>query len=255
MKISIITTCYNRVNTIERTILSVLEQDYNDIEYIVVDGASTDGSMDVINKYSDRINKIISEPDTGMYEAINKGILLCTGDIIGLLHSDDEFLSPQVLTHIAQSFKHKDADLVYANGLFISYKNGKTVRNWRSGEYSRKKLKFGWLPLHTTVFLKKSVYEKYGLYDLSYRIAADSDMLVRLLYVHNLKICYIDKYVVRMKMGGLSTLLRTQFQKTMEDYRIYSSCGFPFSQGTVFAKICSKVPQFAIGFYARIKKH
>ena len=180
MKVSIITSCYNREATIRGAIESVLEQDYPDIEYIVVDGASKDNSLAVINEYKNGIDTIISEPDKGMYEAINKGIRAATGDIIGLIHSDDFLFSSHTISDIVKTFEEQDADMIYGNGVFVDYDDtNQMIRNWISGRYSKENVKNGWLPLHPTVYIKKECMDKWGPYDESYRIAADSDLLVR----------------------------------------------------------------------------
>ncbi|MDR1896742.1 MAG: glycosyltransferase, partial [Prevotellaceae bacterium] len=189
MTVSLITTCFNRANTIERTIQSVLSQDHNNVEYIIIDGASIDGSAEIIGRYSDRITHFVSEPDNGMYEAINKGIRLASGDIIGLIHSDDEFYSTTILSKIVTVFEQSGADIIYGNGIFVDmYNPRKIIRNWISGKYKRTKVKQGWLPLHPTVYARREVFEQCGLYDESYKIAADSDMLVRMLYNHHFKV-------------------------------------------------------------------
>jgi glycosyltransferase len=243
MTISLITTCYNRAATIERTIKSAISQDYNEIEYIVIDGASKDGSMDIIKRYSGHIAHVVSEIDTGMYQAINKGIRLAAGDVIGLLHSDDVFYSANVLSKIADTFDRSRVDIVYGNGIFINPDNpSKTVRNWIGGEYRRENVKRGWLPLHPTVYVRREVYEQCGLYDESYKIAADSDMLVRILYDYRFSVHYLNEYVVRMQTGGLSTSFKSQFFKWKEDIRMYRSHGFnPYISLT--GKIFSKVRQ------------
>lgn len=193
MKISIITSCFNREATIGQAIESVLSQDYPDIEYIVVDGASKDRSLEVINRYKDRISKIISEPDKGMYEGINKGIKAATGDIIGLLHSDDFLYAKDTISRMAQEFERTGADFVYGNGLFVDPDNtDKVIRNWMGGSYSKWKVRHGWLPLHPTCYIRKECYDRYGLYDESYKIAADSDLLVRFLYEADLKVEYLN---------------------------------------------------------------
>jgi glycosyltransferase involved in cell wall biosynthesis len=149
MKVSIITSCFNREATIGQAIESVLSQDYPDIEYIVVDGASKDGSLQVINRYKDRITKIISEPDKSMYEGINKGVQAATGDIIGLLHSDDFLFDRYVISDIVRKFSETGAELVYGNGLFVDFEHtDRPVRDWISGNYRKWKVKCGWLPLH-----------------------------------------------------------------------------------------------------------
>jgi glycosyltransferase involved in cell wall biosynthesis len=244
MKVSIITTCYNREATLRGAIESVLEQDYPYIEYIVVDGASKDNSLAVINEYKNGIDKIISEPDKGMYEAINKGIRAATGDIIGLIHSDDFLFSSHTISEIVESFKKHNADLVYGNGVFVNYDNtNKMVRDWKSGEYDKKNIKEGWLPLHPTVYIKKECMERWGYYDESYKIAADSDLLVRYLYEADLKVFYLNNYIVKMRMGGLSTDSGKTKQKWGEDLRMYRSHGInPY--WALKGKVLSKIPQF-----------
>ena len=229
LKVSIITSCYNREITIQSAIESVLSQDYPYIEYIIVDGASKDGSMSIINKYSDRIATIICEPDRGMYEAINKGIRVATGDIIGLLHSDDFFYAKDTISQIVAEYEKTNADLIYGNGLFVDFNNTSLiVRNWISGIYTKSKVRRGWLPLHPTVYIRRECFGKWGLYDESFKIAADSDFLVRYLYETNIKVAYLNEYIVRMRMGGLSTDRKRMKQKWRE----------------LGLKIASKIPQF-----------
>lgn len=244
MKISIITSCYNRETTIRDAIESVIGQSYLNIEYIVVDGASKDNSLSIINEYKDRITKIISEPDKGMYEGINKGIKVATGDIIGLMHSDDFFYSKDTVERIIREFERTDADLVYGNGLFVDFKDtDKVVRNWISGRYSKQKMHRGWLPLHPTVYIKRECFAQLGLYDESFKIAADSDFLVRYMYEGNLEISYLNEYIVRMRMGGLSTDPEKMKRKWAEDLKLYRNHGFsPY--WTLGCKILSKIPQF-----------
>ena len=244
MKISIITSCFNREATIGQAIESVLSQDYPDIEFIVVDGASTDKSLEVINQYKDRITKIISEPDKGMYEGINKGIRAATGDVIGLLHSDDFLYSTNTISKIARLFETSHADFVYGDGLFVDFNNtNKVVRNWIGGKYSKWKVKHGWLPLHPTCYIKRSVIEEHGLYDESFKIAADSDLLFRYLYEANLKVAYLKEYIVRMRMGGLSTDSKRRKAMWDEDIRMYKSHGMS-PRITKIEKMMWKVPQF-----------
>ena len=222
MKVSIITSCFNREATIGDAIESVLSQTYPDIEYIVIDGASKDNSWAVIQRYKEGIAQMVSERDRGMYEGINKGLKRATGDIIGLIHSDDFLFSKETIAHIVRKFEETDADLVYGNGLFVDAKDTqKVVRNWISGSYSKGKMKRGWLPLHPTVYIRRECIERLGMYDESFKIAADSDFLVRYLYEGNLKVAYLDEYIVRMRMGGLSTDPEKMKQKWAEDLRMY----------------------------------
>lgn len=244
MKISIITACFNREKTIRDTIESVLSQDYENIEYIIIDGASTDNTLSIINEYKSTIAVILSEPDKGMYDAINKGLKLATGDVVGLLHSDDFYYNNQVLSHVAAEMIRTQADMLYGNGLFING-NDRTnvIRNWISGDFDRKNLRKGWLPLHPTVYLKRQYLSLYGYYNDSFMIAADSDFLVRYLSVADLKIVYLNKYMVYMRMGGLSTSISKFYQKWKEDVRLYRENGFnPYL--TTLRKILSKIPQF-----------
>ena len=216
MKISLITTCFNREATIGQAIESVLVQDYPDVEYIVVDGASRDHSLSVIGQYRDHIDRLISEPDHGMYEAINKGIRAATGEVIGLLHSDDFLFDAHVLSDLADCF---------------------AFHPW--------KVRCGWLPLHPTVYVRREVMERTGLYDERYQIAADTDFLLRCLLDASWRVEYLDRYIVRMRMGGLSTDQARRKQMWREDVAIYRAYGFP---GVLLKllKMGWKVPQFLV---------
>ncbi len=257
MKISIITSCFNRVDTVCEAMGSVLSQNYPNIEYIVVDGASSDGSVEAIRNFeniikSEKFKKdhpgfsfiFISEPDGGMYEAINKGVNMATGDVIGLVHSDDFLYDNNVLSDIAKTIKDTNADFVYGDGVFVKYQNPrKMVRNWRGGSYYRWKVACGWLPLHPTCYIRRDVMLKEGLYDESFKIAADTDLLVRYLYGARLNVVYMKRKIIRMRMGGLST--DSQKRKLMwdEDIRLYRAHGFvPIP--VKLMKMAWKVPQF-----------
>jgi glycosyltransferase involved in cell wall biosynthesis len=246
MKVSIITSCYNRAATIRSAIESVLAQDYNDIEFIVVDGFSTDGSLDIIREYADHISTIISEPDHGMYEAINKGIRVATGEIIGLLHSDDFFYDNGVIGRIVERMKRTHADFLYGDGLFVNPDNtNKVVRNWIGGGYRLWKVRHGWLPLHPTCYIRRDVMMRLGLYNESYKIAADSDLLVRYLLTGGLTVTYLNEYIVRMRMGGLSTDSDKRKKMWEEDIRVYVSHGL-WPTLTKLEKMAWKVPQFVL---------
>lgn len=244
MKVSIITSCYNREETIRGAIESVLLQDYSDIEYIIIDGASKDNSLSVINEYKDKITKIVSEPDHGMYEAINKGIRLATGDIIGLVHSDDFLFANDTISRIVNEFKKTGADFIYGDGLFVDYNNTeKIVRNWVGGNYRLWKVKHGWLPLHPTCYIRRDTMLKRGLYNETYKIAADSDLLFRYLVNGNLTVSYLNEYIIRMRMGGLSTDSARRKQMWKEDVRMYQSHGIS-PVITKIEKMLWKVPQY-----------
>lgn len=258
MKITIITTCFNRATTISDCIQSVLSQDYPEIEYIIIDGASTDGSVAKIEtikkEYIESETfkashplftfRFVSEPDHGMYEALNKGLQMATGDYVGLVHSDDFLYSAQTISHIVQELERTKADFLYGNGLFVNSENtNKVIRNWIGGNYRRWKVCHGWLPLHPTCYISRQSIQRKGLYNESYKIAADSDFLFRYLVTGELSVTYLNEYIVRMRMGGLSTDNDRRKEMWNEDIRMYRSHGMnPYL--AKFEKILWKVPQF-----------
>ncbi len=206
MKVSIITVVYNGADTIECAIKSVLSQTYKDIEYIIIDGLSTDNTMQIVKKYEKNIAKVISESDKGLYDAMNKGIKLASGDVIGILNSDDFYMNEFVISDIVKEFKRVKKDIVYADLVYAKPDDlQKVVRYYDSGYFAPKKLAYGWMPAHPTLFVKKSIYEKYGAYKIDYKIAADYEIVVRFLSKYNLSYSYLKKAIVKMRVGGIST--------------------------------------------------
>ncbi|WP_426092464.1 glycosyltransferase family 2 protein [Flavobacterium sp. DSR3-2] len=247
MRITIITVCYNRVFTIEKAIQSVLKQNYPNIEYIIIDGNSTDGTKVIISSYGDRISQYISEPDKGMYDAINKGFKMATGDVIGLMHSDDEFYDDDAISKIAASFKQDTkTEGVYGDGVYVSNDSEeRLIRNRIGGAFSLQKIKSGWLPLHPTVYLKRSVIDKYGFYNLDFKIASDTEFLLRYLYQYKIKIRYINAYIVKMRMGGMSTNASRSIEVLYEDYKIYRYHGLAAFR-VVFQKKTIALKQYLV---------
>ena len=245
MKVTVVTTCYNRSDTVVKAVRSVMFQTYPDIEHIIIDGGSTDGSVEAISRCgSSRITHFVSEKDKGCYNALNKGLRLATGDIVCWLHSDDVFYDEHVIENIVRVFECNHCDMVYANGLFVSPDNpDRIIRNWISGNYSDKKIENGWLPLHTTVFVKKEIYDKSGGYCEDYVIAGDTFWLIKVMYKTGIRIQYLDQYVVRMNFGGLSTSWEKSLLRWREDLNIYSRCGLSPVKALVM-KVLRKVPQF-----------
>lgn len=209
MKISIITVTYNSEATLRDTIESVLKQTYENIEYIVVDGKSRDNTVDIIKEYEPRFNgriKWISEKDSGLYDAMNKGILMATGDVVGIINSDDYFTSDSVLQSVVEVMSNENMDAVYADIHFVSSENlEKTVRYYSSKKFSPKKMRLGFMPAHPSFYCRKSCFDKYGLYRTDYRIAADFELLLRMIYIHNIHTQYIPVDMVTMRVGGAST--------------------------------------------------
>lgn len=218
MKISVVTAVWNRESTIGDTLNSVLEQDYQQVEYIIQDGGSTDNTLKIIQDTAPNA-LLVSETDGGIYDAINRGIRRSTGDVIGLMHSDDFYAHKHVLTKVVDKFKKTDADGVYADLDYVSSKNiDHTIRQWKSGNYMTAKLASGWMPPHPTLFLKRSVFEKYGLYDTNFHIAADYDAMLRYL-CNGVTLAYLPEVTIKMRTGGASNeSLKKVLRKSHEDY-------------------------------------
>ena len=209
MNISLITACYNSAATIRSCLDSVLSQQGIDLEYIVVDGGSKDGTVDIIKEYSTRSTsptrfKYISERDRGMYDAINKGIKMATGDVVGILNADDMFESPKTLAHIASVFT-PDVDAIYADIRFVKDDLQTTSRYYSAKRWKPWMLQWGKMPPHPSVYIRRELFEKYGLYKLGYDIAADYELLIRYLRMAKLNTRYLNECLVRMRMGGKST--------------------------------------------------
>ncbi len=241
MKISIITVSYNSDSTIRDTIDSILSQDYKVIEYIIIDGASTDGTVDIIRSYKDRISKFISEKDNGIYDAMNKGIRLAAGDVVGILNSDDVYLDDKVITTVVKQFKTKKVDSVFADLVYVNGDNlQKVVRYYSSADFEPGRFAYGWMPAHPTFFARREVYEKYGLFKTDYKIASDYEMLVRLLARHKISYNYIPKTLVKMRTGGLSTRnLKSNWILNKEIVRACAENGI----STNLLKVISKYPK------------
>ena len=205
MKISIITVVWNNAKTIKDAIDSVLAQTYENIEYIVVDGASTDGTVEIVQSYGDKIDKFISEKDNGLYDAMNKGIGLSTGDVVGILNSDDFYKSNDILEIVANEFMSKDIDCLYGDLEYVDDNDtSKVIRYWKSKPFKDGLFEKGWHPAHPTFFVKREVYEKYGLFDLEMKISADFELMLRFLEKYCISTTYLPKVLVRMRTGGES---------------------------------------------------
>lgn len=231
MKVSIITVSFNSAKTIASTIDSVLSQDYPNIEYIVVDGGSSDGTVGIIEKNHSRISKWISEKDRGMYDAMNKGIAMATGDVIGILNSDDVYMDTHVISELIGLMQSKRAQVVFADLILVDqFDDQKVLRYYDSGYFHPNKFKYGWMPAHPTVFVKRELYEAVGNFSTTYQIAADYEMLIRILAIQRARYAYLPKPVVRMRSGGASTsglsrnwILNQEIVRACKENGIYSN--------------------------------
>jgi glycosyltransferase len=219
MKISIITVVFNNKNKISIAIDSVVKQTNADIEYIVVDGGSSDDTPAVVNSYGTKVSKFICEPDKGIYDAINKGILISTGEVVGLLHSDDIFGNEQIISMITEVFDNTGADGVYGDLLYVNKENlNKVIRYWKSGPFKTSMLNRGWMPPHPTLFLKRKIFDNYGLYDTGFKISSDYDFMLRIMSRPELKFEYLPQIITRMRVGGASNRsLKNIIRKSKED--------------------------------------
>ncbi len=222
MKISIITCVLNSSKTIKDTIKSIQNQTYKDIEHIIIDGESTDDTLEVIEKHKDNNLSIFSSKDRGIYYAINKGIKLSSGNIIGILHSDDFYDNSNVILDVVNTFNNNNIDLVYGDLEYVSKKLPfKKIRSWKAGEFYENNLKKGWMPPHPTVFVKKNLFTKIGEYNTNYKISSDYDFLIRALSNKGVKKKYIKKNLIKMRIGGKSNRsIKNVINKSLEDLMI-----------------------------------
>lgn len=244
MKVSIITIVYNNKDCIESCIQSVLSQTYPNIEHIIIDGGSNDGTQNIIESYIPQLGYYISEKDKGLYNALNKGVKAATGDIIGILHSDDLYYDIDSIQKVVDAFQQSKADLVYAKGVYVDKEDITVIKRvYPSKPYKKRYLNFGWIPLHTTIYVKHEIFDYYGLYDEGYTIASDYEISLRWFRNSRIKKEFLDEWVVKMRLGGKSTTAALQKRKSSEDLEIikgYKMLGI----FTLICKIARKVPQY-----------
>lgn len=247
MLISVVTAVYNRASTIGQALDSIHAQTYRPLENIVQDGGSSDGTLDVVRDRGFDTTNLVSAPDKGIYDAINKGIARASGDVIGLMHSDDFFAHDRVLEKVAQAFEDPEVDGVYGDLDYVSAENpDKVIRQWRSGAYDRARMRQGWMPPHPTVYLRRAVFDRWGMYDTSFRIAADYDAMLRYLWRGEIRMAYIPEVMVKMRVGGESNRsVERIVKKSREDYRALRANGVG-GVGALLRKNTSKIGQFII---------
>ena len=250
-KVSIITVCHNSAETIRDTIESVINQDYQSIEYIIVDGDSTDGTMDIIREYGEKIDIVISEPDKGIYDAMNKGIRVASGNVVGTINSDDFYASSSSISQLIKCMDKSGSDTVYSDLVVVDAKDtNKILRYYNSGAFHPDRLRYGWMPAHPTFMVKRDLYLKYGVYKTDYKIAADYEMVVRLLHTAGASYTYLPIVVVKMRKGGASTRgLKSSWILNKEIVRACRSNGIE----TSLFKLVPKIPIKLMEYFRRPK--
>jgi len=246
LRVSVITVARNAADTIGDTLRSVAAQRWPDIEHIVIDGASTDGTREIVERHRGRIAAFVSEPDGGLYDAMNKGIALATGDVIGTLNADDVYAHEHVVEHIARAFQDPDVEACYGDLVYVDRADlNRVVRYWRSCPYRDGLFERGWLPAHPTFYVRRAVYARCGVFDTAYRIQADFELTMRLLAVHRVRARYLPEILVRMRMGGTTNRrLGNVVKGNLESYRAARAHGLKVTPLFFLRKILSRLPQF-----------
>ena len=245
MKISLITATYNSASTIRDTLQCIQDQDYADIEHIIVDGGSADDTLRIVAEFP-HIARIIAEKDEGIYDAMNKGIAAATGDVIGILNSDDVYARSTVISTIAGAFGDPGVQAVYANLQFVQRDNlHKVVRTWKAGSYSKRSFYWGWMPPHPTFFVRKEIYDKAGVFNCDLRSAADYELMLRILLKHEIPALYINEVIIKMRVGGVSTAsLRNRLKANSQDRLAWKINGLDPYFFTLYMKPLRKLGQF-----------
>lgn len=245
MKISIVTVAYRAEETVAETLDSVARQSWGDVEHVIVDGASPDRTLEVIRAHERPGMVVVSEPDDGLYDALNKGYGLTTGEVVGIAHADDFLADARVLERVAAAFDDPRIDAVYGDLDYVAKDDPtRVIRHWRAGAFSPARLRAGWMPPHPTLFLRRRVFETHGLFDTSFRIAADYDQILRYFGTGGIRVAHVPEVLVKMRVGGESNRsLAAMVRKSREDYRALrkNRIGGPY---TLIGKNLSKIPQF-----------
>jgi len=249
MKISIITACFNSADTIEDTIHSVGAQTFQHAEHIIIDGGSTDDTLEIVARHRNRLSVVVSEPDAGVYDAMNKGLRYASGDVIGFLNSDDVYADENVLDQIATAFRDAEIDACYADLIYVERQNPqRVVRYWISRPFMPGLFKRGWMPPHPTFFVRRKIYEEFGGFDLKFRLQADFELTMRFLEIHKIRSVHIPKVVVRMRMGGLTNRsVLNVLRGNLEAYRACRKNGIKVTPFFIVWKVLSRLPQFFRG--------
>lgn len=245
LKISIITVCYNSANTIGDTINSVASQTYSNKEHIIVDGSSKDSTMEIVRS-SPSVSRFLSEPDKGIYDAMNKGIKMATGAVVGILNSDDFYIDDTILTQVAEVFANPEIDACHADLVYVDQQDtNKVVRYWKSRTFVPGLFKRGWMPAHPTFFVRREIYEELGNFDLSFRFQADFELTMRFLEIYRITAMYIPKIFIKMRVGGVSNNSIINIVKgNIEAYKACKKNHLSILPIFNILKIASRIPQF-----------
>jgi glycosyltransferase involved in cell wall biosynthesis len=248
MKISIITVCFNSEKYIRNAIESVLGQTYSNIEYIIIDGDSKDQTMQIVKSYGDSIQVVVSEPDKGIYDAMNKGLKLATGDYVAVLNSDDFYSDNHVIENVVNRLLLAKTDSLFADLIYVEELTPeKQVRYWKSNDFVKGTFKLGWHPAHPTFFVKNSIYEQYGYFNLSFKLAADFELMLRFLEKHQISSCYLDLPIIKMRLGGATNKnIKNIFNQNIECYKSFKINGLPVSVFYPFFRLLPKIKQFFV---------
>jgi glycosyltransferase involved in cell wall biosynthesis len=246
MRISVITVCYNSGATLADTLDSVSAQNFPDLEHIVVDGGSTDNTLDIVKAHGTRVSRLLHGPDLGLYDAVNKGIRVSTGDVVGIMHSDDIYSGPEVLQKVADFMGRAAVDSCYGDLVYVERNDIKKItRYWRSGDFAPERFRVGWMPPHLAFFLRRAMYEKHGLYDLSFPLASDYELMLRMLYRHKVTCAYLPDVLVKMRAGGASGYGPFNTPRMLlENYRAWRRNGLSSTPLTFLLKPLLKLRQF-----------
>ncbi len=246
LQITVITAVKNRASTLGACLRSVQAQSWPDIEHIVVDGGSTDGTLGVLAASRAHLAKLICEADRGVYDALNKGIREASGDVVGFMHADDEFASEHSLERVARAFEDSAVDAVYGDLVYVRRDDtSRVVRYWRAGPYSRSQFTNGWMPPHPTFYVRRHVYRRFGGFDTRFRIAADYENMLRILWRGGVQAAYIPEVLVRMRAGGMSNRLLNLLRKSSEDFAALRQNGIGPVQALLLKNV-TKLPQFVV---------
>ncbi|NII24073.1 glycosyltransferase [Pseudoflavitalea sp. X16] len=245
MKITIITATYNSASTVRDTLESVSQQQYQPVEHIIVDGLSKDGTLDIVRTYP-HVARVVSEKDKGIYDAMNKGLQLATGEVVGILNSDDFYNDRDVLSQVMEAFKDPAVDVVYGDLQYVKQNDIQTVtRYWKSGKYKKRYFYYGWMPPHPTFFVRRNIYEAIGLFNTDLRSAADYEMMLRIMVRHNARAHYIPKVLVKMRAGGVSNAsIKNRLRANQEDRKAWAMNELKPFFFTTWLKPVRKVIQF-----------